>query len=282
MRLLITLATLGALGYGGYWAYENKPIVRAKVDMIIDMIHNTEFHTLEARFTPEQIMNVYRTLLLKDDKHRFQPATTKFAPYLMMEVKYINAQAETIESIILWDLIEGEMLLNTTQWEKTHGFADCILANIRKNEFRVINALAERGGTLDREHLARILQVENEQLGNWLEKCLRKKLIVQVGNSFRLHLQKPLLAFQPRTKIDERLVTKSLRSKDKIRRKFSDTQVRRVAESAFGPDFAVRKTLIVYLPIYCITVENPDGSVHTSHWNALTGKEISFTALLEQ
>lgn len=281
MRFVFTLASVAALGYGGYWAYENKPFVRSKVDTILDLLQNREFHTLEARFSADQIMQVHKKILLKDDRHKFLPAHTKFAPYLLMEVKYMNHQAETVESIILWDMMEGEMLLNTSHWEKTHGFADCILANIYKNEFRLINVLAEKGGTLDREHLARILQIENEQLSNWIDKCKRKKLVVQVGNTIRLHLQKPKLALKPKTQIDERLVTKTLKSKDQMRKKFSETQIRKAAESAFGPEFAVRKTLIVYLPIYCVTVLNPDGSVHTSHWNALNGKEISFTTLLE-
>jgi hypothetical protein len=64
-------------------------------------------------------------------------------------------------------------------------------------------------------------------------------------------------------------------------KKFSHNQIRKIAEASFGQDFAVRHTLDVYLPIYSITVENPDGSHHTSYWNAINGYELQFTSLLD-
>jgi hypothetical protein len=198
-----------------------------------------------------------------------------------MEVKYTNHENQTGEGLILWDLLDGEMVLNTNHWEKTHGFADCINSYVEKNEFRVIRTLAERGGTLDRETLLKALQVENDILGNWLETCRRKKIVVQSGSQYRLHLQKPRLAVKPETFVDDRLVTKSCNSAERLSKRFSHTQIRRITEAAFGQDFAVRNTLAVYLPIYCITIENPDGSVHTSYWNALNGRPLPFTALLE-
>lgn len=278
MRILSTLVTLGALGYGGYWVNLNHPEVKGKV---MDFIHSGSFHTLEARFTAQQIMEMNKLSLLKDSRHKFLEPTMKFSPYLLMEVKYSTPENQTGEGMILWDLLDGEMVLNTNHWEKTHGFADCINAHVEKNEFRVIKTLAERGGVLDRESIIKALQVENDVLGGWLETSKRKKIVVQSGNHYRLHLQKPRLAVKPETIVDDRLVTKACNSAECLSKRFSHNQIRRISEAAFGQDFAVRNTLAVYLPIYCITIENPDGSVHTSYWNALNGRQLPFTALLE-
>lgn len=278
MKLLSTLVTVAGLVYGGYWVNINHPDWKAQV---LEFINSGSFHTLEARFTAQQIMDMNNRTLLKDERHKFLPAATKFSPYVLMEVKYSNAMHETTESLILWDLLDGEMVINTNQWEKTHGYADCINANVEKNEFRVINALAERGGILDRENLLRALHVENDVLGHWLDGCRRKKLVVQSGSQYRLHLQRPKLITTPETMIDDHIVTKFYKSTERLKKRFTHSQIKRIAESSFGTDFAIRNTLDVYLPIYCITVENPDGSVHTSYWNALNGRPLPFTSLLE-
>ena len=278
MRIISTLLTLAGLGYGAYWANLNYPELRIKA---MEYVNSGNFHTLEARFTAQQIMDINKRVLLKDERHHFLEPTVKFSPYLLMEVKYTHPGQGTGEGVILWDLLEGEMVLNTNLWEKTHGFADCITANLEKNEFKIVNALAEKGGILDRESLLRTLQIENDILGNWLNNCRRKKLVVQQGNQYRLHLQRPRLAVIPETLIDDRLVTKSYKSTERLPKRFSHSQVKRIAEAAFGQDFAIRHTLDVYLPIYCITIENPDGSLHSSYWNAINGHQLSFTSLLD-
>jgi len=48
----------------------------------------------------------------------------------------------------------------------------------------------------------------------------------------------------------------------------------KTAKAAFGDDFAIRKTTEIFLPVYSIVVQNPDGSHMTTYWNALNGKNI--------
>lgn len=278
MRIISSIVTLAGLAYGAYWISENKPELKTQV---IEFVNSGDFHTLEARYTAKQIMDMHRSELLKSDTHKFLGSKTQFSPYLLMEVKYTKDGNETGEGIILWDLITGEMVINSNQWEKTHGYCDCIRANVNVNEFRIINALALHGGTLDRESLVRVLQVENDVVGRWLNSCRQKKLIVQSGSFYRLHLQAPRLALRPETLIDDRIVTKSYKSSERMSKKFSHNQIKRIAEASFGQNFAVRHTLDVYLPVYSITVENPDGSHHTSYWNAINGHELKFTSMLD-
>jgi hypothetical protein len=278
MRIISTIVTVAGLAYGAYWVSEHRPEYKTE---IIELVNSGDFHTLEARYTAKQIMDMHKSDLLKSDGHKFLESKTQFSPYLLMEVKYTKQDNATGEGVMLWSLVDGEMVINSNQWEMTHGYSDCIRNNIDGNEFRVINALALHGGSLDRESLVRILQVENDVLGRWLNTTRKKKLIVQQGSFYRLHLQSPRLAPRPETLIDDRIVTKPYKSSERMGKKFTHNQVKRIAEASFGKDFAVRHTLDVYMPIYSITVQNPDGSHHTSYWNAINGFELKFTSLLD-
>jgi hypothetical protein len=272
MRLLFSLLSLGAACYGLWWFSDTRPDIKTKIEEILS---TGSFHTLEVRYTANQIMDSQRRRLLKDNRHKFLDPSMKFYPYLLLEVKYSVSPKKTKEAVILWDMNDGEMVIDTKEWKKTHGFGDCIAANTDRHEFRVINTLALKGGAADRESLMKMLHVENEVLDTWIEGCRRKQLIVQSGNKYRLHLEKPLLYSIPSTKIDERLVTKPHRNAEKIPNRYSLSQIEKLCKSAFGNDFAIRKTADLYLPVHCIVVQNPDGSLHTSHWNALNGRRMS-------
>lgn len=271
MRFLFSLMTLGAACYGLWWFSETKPEVRTKLE---EILNTGSFHTLEVRYSAGQIMETNRKKLLKDNRHRYLEPTMKFYPYVLMEVKYTISNKKTKEGLVLWDLNDGEMVINTKDWKKTHGLGDCILAGTDRHEFRIINALASKGGSADRKTLSNLLHVENEVLDAWIEGCRNKRLIVQSGNRYRLHLEKPLIQTLPVTRIDERLVTKPHRNAERVPNRYSLSQVEKLSRAAFGNDFAIRKTMDLYLPIHCIVVQNPDGSIHTSHWNALNGKQM--------
>ena len=277
MRLLSTLITLAALGGGAYWVIQNKPEYKVKA---LEMLSTGSFHTLEARYTAKQIMESQKRSLIKTSKHSYADPTVKFYPYLLLEVKYTNKEHQTGEGIILWDLIDGEMVINTKNWDKTHGFADCINSSTERYEFKILNLIALNGGKLDREGLSRALKIENNILDAWIDSCRKKKLIVQAGNSYRLHLQEPKLNVLPETVLHDRLATKSYKGAERLSRRYTSTQVRRIAESAFGNDFAIRSTIDVFLPVYSITVQNPDESMHTSYWNAVNGKPLPQTSFI--
>jgi hypothetical protein len=194
-----------------------------------------------------------------------------------MEVKYAASSKKTQESLILWDLCDGEMVLETKGWEKTHGFGDCLLAGTDRQEFKVIHFLTKKGGRCDREAIMKHLHLESSFLDPLIETLRQKQLIVFSGSSYRLHLQEPVLSTTPETKINERLVTKTWKNTHKISKRFSLSQIECLSKAAFGDDFAIRHTCDVYLPVHSISVQNPDGSIHTSLWNALNGKQILYS-----
>lgn len=274
MRWLMTTLTLGALAYGGWQISLTHPELIKHVEHLLPA---QAIHTLEIRYTAEQIMSTQQKGLLKSHQHKYLESQLRFYPYILMEVKYCPSPKKTQESLILWDLCDGEMVLETRGWEKTHGFGDCIRAQTDRQEFKVINFLAKKGGIADREDLIQGLRLDSHMLDPLIESLRRKQLLVFSGNKYRLHLQKPHLKTLPETKINERLVTKSWKKAQKVSKRFSLAQVERLAQYAFGEDFAIRHTSDVYLPVHCIVVQNPDGSLHTSLWNALNGKRILYS-----
>ncbi|MCB1082580.1 MAG: hypothetical protein KDK63_05490, partial [Chlamydiia bacterium] len=212
---------------------------------------------------------------------RYTSPSLRFHPYLLMEVKFTTPSQQTEEGIILWDLIDGEMVLDTRTWEKTHGFADCINAGADKYEYKILTTIAENGGKADRQKLMTALSIESHLFETWIERARKKRLIVQSGNDYRIHLQKPVVHVCPSTTIVDPLVTKSCKHSERIGRRYSPAQIKKAAEAAFGTDFAIRNTQDVFLPIYSITVQNPDGSLRTTLWNALNGKRINHSNLIE-
>lgn len=271
-KLILGALFVGVLGGGYYYYTLNKEAVDGYIS---EYVASKSFPTLEIRYSAQSIMEDNRETLIKDEYHKYLTPELHFYPYILMEVKYSKNSSSTSEGIILWDLEDGEFVTSTASWEKTHGFEDCITSKADHNDFKIINALAYGGGHLSRKELSDKIRIENEVLDRWVESCRKKKIVVQSGNGFRLHLEKPKIAIRPETVLNHHLVTQTIRNVKQRPRRYSSKQVERVANLAFGPDFTIRKSTEIYLPVYKIDVQNPDGSTLTTYWNALTGLQIS-------
>lgn len=271
MRGLRTIFILIVLILGGCYLWNYNPEFR---NFIAEYVDNGEFLTLEARYTPQQIMESHRKELLVDNQHTFEEPELKFHPYLLLEVKYLSPDKKTKEGVILWSLVDGEMVINTETWDKSHGFADAIQANATSHEFKILNALAKNNGTMSKEQLQKELHLEPEIYNPWLESARQKHLITQKGDLLQLHFQDPKILIAPQTKINQWLVTKPYNHAQRVRAKYDQKQIEKTSLAAFGPDFSIRNAIEVFLPIYSIEVLNPDGSVLTSYWNALNGQRI--------
>jgi hypothetical protein len=271
MRKIAFLLTLALLSYGLWWIWSDGGQLR---EIIGQYVENGDFLTLEAKYTPDQIMDNERQTLLKDDTYTFQDPTLKFYPYLLMEVKYTDADKKTKEGVVLWGLVDGEMVLDTDTWEKTHGFEDAILANANKQDFKILNALAKNNGSLTKDQILKELNLDADLIDPWLNDAIQKHLITQKGNLYQLHFQQPKILVKPLTKISQHLVTKPYNHAMRMDKKYSPYQVEKIGKAAFS-DFSVRRTTMIYLPVYTIEVLNPDGSILTSYWNALNGQRIN-------
>jgi hypothetical protein len=270
-RLVIIVFIL--LVCGGWWAWHSIAFTNWK-DQILQYIDNRDIVTLEARFSPQQIIEAHRSELLGNDKRTLQNTILKYYPYLLLDVKYPD-QAKTREGVLLWGLNDGEMVLNTETWEKTHGFRDCLECQATRSDFKILQALARRQGIMTSEELQKELQVEREILNSWIEGAKKKHLIVQKGNSWQLHFENPKLLVTPQTKIQQHLVSKPLGEGQKMAKTYSRGQIIEMTQAAFGADFKIRSEQEIFLPVYSLEILNPDESMQISEWNALTGQRIS-------
>lgn len=270
MRLIGMIVLVACLAIGGWWLWENQNFRQ----IVSEYVENGEILTLEARYTADQIMEAHRKELLVDDQHSFDAPELKFHPYVLLDVKYMQPDQKTREGVILWSLVDGEMVTNTETWDKTHGFEDAINANANRNDFKILNTLAKNNGSSTREQLQKQLNVEPEILDSWLANARQKQLIIQKGNDVQLHFQNPKILVAPQTKINQWLVTKQYSHAQRTPRKYSPAQIEKIAKAAFGPEFTIRGIQEVYLPVFSIEVINPDGSVLTTFWNALNGQRI--------
>lgn len=282
MRLLWFLAVILAVGGGGWYVWENYPPVRQFVEdklptaqnFIKDKLSKEELYSFKIRHTAEALMETHKGELIRDSDAKFLEAELTYFPYLLMEVKFAKNAALTQEGALLWGLTDGEMVIDALSWEKTHGFEDCLVARATRDDFRVLRALIEGGGVMDREKIYQKFKVETETVDAWLESCRKKRLIVISGNKFRLHFQNPKLEITPMTRLDEWLVTLPPQPHQRGKRRYSATTVQQFANDLFGSDFVIRRTSEVYLPVYTLTVQNPDGTLLITRWNALSGRRI--------
>lgn len=254
----------------GFWLYNNH---EQALNVIQQYVENGELVTLEAQFTPEQIMELHRKELLITPQHSYRNSVLKFQPYLMMEVKYTQLDKKSREGVLFWSLVDGEMVLNANTWEKTHGFEDAINADASRTDFKLMNALAKKG-TANIDQLQKEFHIEKDVLQAWISSATAKHLIIQKGNELQLHFQDPKILVQPETKMTHSLVTKSYDYALITPKKYSSSQIQRLTHAAFGDDFKIRNATEFFLPILSIEVLNPDGSIRTSDWNALNGQRI--------
>lgn len=272
MRKIFIVPLAIALVSAAGWYFNGKEHFSGLVQQYVE---NGEFTTLKARYTPDQIMEINRKALLVDNQHSYQESDLKFHPYVLMEIKYTQPETKSREGIMLWSLVDGEMVINTDTWEKTHGFEDAINAGATRNDFKLMHALSKTRGVATSDQLQKELRIEKETLESWVESASSKHLVVQKGHEIQLHFQDPKLSVQPETKMTDWLVKKPYNHAQRVSSQYSIGQIQKVAKAAYGDDFAVRSTTEVYLPVYSIEVLNPDGSTFTSYWNAITGQKMS-------
>jgi hypothetical protein len=271
-RRLPLLIILALFASGGWWVWNSAALANWK-DQVFQYVDNRDIVTLEARFLPEQVIEAHRQEIVGNDKRTLQNAVLKYYPYLLLDVKYPD-QTKTHEGVLLWGLTNGEIVLNTETWETTHGFRDCLDCQATRADFKILQALARRQGSISIEELQKELHVEREVLNSWIEGSKRKHLIVQKGNLLHLHFENPKIFVTPQTKVKQHLVSKPLGDGEKVTRNYSHSQIIEMTKAAFGSDFKIRNEQEIFLPVYSLEILNPDGSVHISEWNALTGQRI--------
>ena len=237
-------------------------------------VQNADILTLEAKYTAEDIIEKHQKELLGNKDRTFQEPSLQFHPYLLMNVKYVDKNQKTKQGPIIWSQMDGEMVLNTETWEQTRGFEDAIQAGASALEFRVLNVLAAHNGSQTKAQLQNELNLELDSLNALLNSMKQKQLIVIKGNDVSLHFENPLFNVPPQTKMALAPVIKPNREGKKIGARYSRSKIERIAKAAFGDEFTIRDMEEIYLPVLRIPLQNADGTLLITDWNALTGSKI--------
>lgn len=272
-NLFPAILILGIIGLSSWWLWHETTFLDNWKDHLFKYVDNRDLTTLESKFTPQNIMEAHKAELLPTTKHSYQEPIYKYYPFLLLDVKYTEDQ-KSREGVLLWSLVDGEMVLNTEMWETTHGFKDCLECQANRNDFKIIQLLAKHQGSYSIENIQKDLHVERETLDSWIEGAKQKHLVVQKGAILSLHFENPKILVVPQTRIKQQLASKPSNQSQKEPRAYSRNQILTIAKAAFGDDFKVRQEEEVFLPVYQLQVLNPDGSIHNSEWNAITGERI--------
>ena len=160
-------------------------------DLIQSYVENGEIVTLEARYTPEQVMQAHHEELIPNDRYTFKEPACKYYPYLLLEVKYPQSNGKTKEGIILWSMVDGEMVIDANTWQKTHGFEDAINAGATASDFQILNTLAAYRGALVLPRLQSELGVDDQSMKKMLDSVVNKQLVIMRGTEAALHFQNP-------------------------------------------------------------------------------------------
>ncbi len=274
MKFILFCITGFFLLSGGMYFWKQKPPSLESYKEMLAEFTKQQIETLEIQYTAEGIMASHEKELLKGQGYIFLDPQLLFQPYIVMDVKYTQKKGDPKEGKLLWSLMDGEMVLDTKSWEKTHGYEDFLLAKATSNDLKLIQAVIDGGGSIDREQLYGKFKIDSDQVDRWITSCRAKKLLFASGSKLKLHLQTPKLAQEPITLFAHYPVLSPIQNATKMKKKYSSTQIKGLLQKAFGEDFAIRKTEEIFLPIYQITVQNPDDSYSRSYWNALTGKRF--------
>src|SRR5690606_14133143 len=97
-------------------------------------------------------------------------------------------------------------------------------------------------GKANRQTLIHSLNVKSPLFESWIDHALKKKLIVQHGNNYQIHLSNPVINVLPATYITYPLITKTYKQGEQISRHYSPSQVKKAAEAAFGTTFGIRSS----------------------------------------
>jgi len=270
-KKIFLLSLFALFGVGGYLAWQHRDNLPSALDF---GLAEDSITTFELAYSPEQIMQKHKSELLRTSEHSFGKAYVQFVPLLLMNVKYTQDNKTTQEAECLWNLQTGEMILDTSSFETTHGFEDCINSKASQDDFRILHAILRKGGSITKEQLAQELGLDSDELSSRLEVLRKKHLIVQKLETITLHFQNPRLLVVPRTKISQSFVQKVVASGSQASARYSKDEIQKVAKAAFGQDFAIRSAQEVYVPIVGLEVCNPDGSTLKVFYNGITSKKL--------
>lgn len=263
MRTLILIIVLFASSaYFKWYNYLPSTIT----NHVSNILQNSQIDLIKPLFESKQIVETHYK------NNDLITITEKQIPYLLMEVKFLDEKGLTKEALLLWDLHSGEQVIDTKSWEKTKGMGDCIKADLKENGLPLITYLAKFPKGTSKKHLRKHLQINDGELADLLSKYKRRNLLIENKEMARLHVDKPKLSTIPLTRDGGSLHLTSSFSGRLIAPHYRAREVEKFASHFFGPEFTVKFSREIYLPVYEIIA---NGEIVA--WNSYNGKEYPTT-----
>lgn len=270
MKKFFWILVLLVLVSGGYYAY----LHRDEIEPMLPTSNREEtVDTFETALTPEELLAHHAKTLLPTKQHTFGSSTLHLAPLLLLQIKYSPDGRSTIATSMLWDMIDGELVLDTNSFDHTQGFADCITSQAGADDFRILHLLTKKGA-LSKEQIAQELGTDSDVILNRIDNLRKRHLVISANDIVRVHVETPLLRVDPATAITRPFVQRKVMHKEELQATYTKKEIEQLVKAAFGQDVAIRSSRLIFVPIYEIEVLNPDGSVRRTFWNAISGKEL--------
>lgn len=270
MKAFFLLVIFSALSFAAYYGY----LHRAEVEDFLPVVsHEDTIDTFENAFSAEDFLSRHAKTLLPTKQHTFGATRLFFCPHLFLQVKHSPDGRSTMASAMLWNLIDGELVLDTNSFEETQGFADCLSSKAGADDFRIL-LLLSRKGALTKDQIVQELGTDTQVVCDRIEDMRKRHLVVVASDVVRLHVESPLIKNDPSTAITRPLVQRKITKDDKLLPVYSKQDIEYLVKSAFGQDVAIRTSRLVFVPLYEIQILNPDGSIRRTFWNAVSGKEL--------
>lgn len=271
LKRIFSLLFFAACGIGGFWAYRHADMIRG---MTIDKAFDDTIETFETVISPDDLL-AKQGRLLSTKQHTFGPVALLFSPHLLIQGKYSPDGRSSHPASMLWDLTDGELVLDTNSFDHTQGFADCLSSQVNADDFRILHLLT-RGGPSSKESIIHDLGIDDAIVCDRLESLRRRHLIIINNDIVRIHVESPLLKIDPITSVTRPFVHRQVPNRGSLMStRYSRQELESLVKAAFGPDLAIRSSRLIYVPIYEVTVNNPDGSIRKTYWNAVSSQNVS-------
>jgi len=236
-------------------------------------VENEEFLVLKQKYTADDIVEAHRKELFGEKDASLDDVSLQFHPHLLMEVAYQTSSHRLGKGVLLWSLVDGEMVIDASSWEKTRGFSRALQAKADFQDFLVLNTLARFDGELSLQRLYRELRMDKGVFLSVMQRVKDKSLVMQKDAKVSLLGLNSCFPIAPRTTIGSWFMNRSYAHAKCVKVRYSEDEVQELALAAFGDrDFKIIRSSRVYIPVYNVLVRNHfDGSLDFSAWNGMTG-----------
>ncbi|WP_366223536.1 hypothetical protein [Chlamydia buteonis] len=287
-KLVLYFGTFVASLFCGVFLWDNVPcahkVMQVTANYSVDVFEKScrfvrkvsgfeRLRVFERKFSPEQVLTFF-------PEHQEGNATVEltFVPHTLMHVRFsredvVKKTMVSQEGAILWSLANGEMVLNTGTWNCSKGFRECLMLKAGKQDVNVMQALANLGGAASKESLTHALSMKNIRADKVIRACQKKKLIFSTGSQIGSHFQQLQPIKGCTTTIQSSPVwLRRPRGSSIVSPQFSEDRISNLAEMIFGDNFLILDKVVVYVPVYKVSLVATDNSVRIEYINAVTGK----------